>query len=491
MFMESGHEQAIFLLDRDGIVTYGNAGALDILGCLPGELIQQPFTRFCRPEDIGNCELEKELAAAAEEGHVDRDWWHVREDGTRIWCHDTTTPLHDELGQVCGYMKVVREIETARGDADPRIEQLHRRSDELLKMLAHELRVPLAPVRHAPELLGQSGADGTVQPAHTQIEEQIEHMAGLVDNLLDASRIMRGQLTLQREPVELATVINRAVETSQTEMDHRRHQLTLSVTSEPVWLDADQVRLSQVLSNLLDNAARYTDSGGKIRLAAWREASQVVISVRDNGRGIEPQLLPRVFDLFEQAAQPTGRREGLGIGLMLVRSLVELHGGQVVARSGGPGKGSEFIVRLPALSRSPKWGTREPVKPADRKLRVLVVEDMVSSAQVLSAMLQRLWGHDVEVVHDGVSAIEKARATHPDLVLLDIGLPELDGFEVARQLRQDHAFDDLLVAALTGYGQEEDRRRGQEVGFDEHLIKPVSVTELERVFMHPKLTRVS
>jgi signal transduction histidine kinase/CheY-like chemotaxis protein len=366
-----------------------------------------------------------------------------------------------------------------------------RRKDEFLAMLAHELRNPLAPIRNAAILLGADSLDRESElEARAIIGRQVDHMVRLVDDLLDVSRILRGKIELKIEPVELTSVINRAIETSQPLIHAHEHQLTLALPSEPVWLNGDAVRLAQALSNLLNNAAKYTDRNGRLRIAAQRDAQDVAIRIEDNGMGIEPDFLPHIFDVFMQADRSIARSQGgLGIGLTLVRSLIELHGGTVTAHSEGLGTGSTFTVRLPVISLAERPSHVE-FRPAEvRRLRVLVVDDNVGSARILAALLTKFWGHDVHMAFNGNDAVEAALQFRPELILLDIGLPGMSGYEVASHLRRHPEFDTTILAALTGYGQLEDRRKSHEAGFDEHLVKPTSVHDLQRLFAHPKLAQ--
>ncbi len=354
-------------------------------------------------------------------------------------------------------------------------------------MLAHELRNPLAPIRNALALLGmdEDAANDTAW-AREVIERQVQHMVRLVDDLLDVSRIMRGKISLRKEPVELATVISHAVETARPVLDALKHELFVSTPAEPIWLDADTVRLTQVIANLLNNAAKYTEQGGRIALSSERQGDQAVVRVRDNGIGINSEMLPRIFDLFTQVNQHDERSQGgLGIGLTVVRSLIEMHGGSVVARSDGPGQGSEFLIRLPVLTR-PRRGEvhDEPTRPAVEPVRrrVLIVDDNNDSARSLARVIGRIGGHEVRTAHDGREGIELVESFQPDIVILDIGLPGMNGYEVARRLRALPGGDRLFLVAMTGYGQEEDRRRSRDAGFDRHLVKPVAVEALSELF---------
>jgi PAS domain S-box-containing protein len=364
-----------------------------------------------------------------------------------------------------------------------------RRKDEFLAMLAHELRNPLAPIRNALALLSLKAVDEpTADQAREIMTRQVEHLSRLVDDLLDVSRIMRGKIELRKEPVEAATIVHRAVETVQPLIQAHGHELSIRLPSRPVWVEADMVRMAQVIANLLNNAAKYTPFGGRIEVEVQESERAVAFRVRDNGIGIEPPLLPKVFDLFTQAECSIERAQGgLGIGLTLVRNLVEMHGGTVAVSSGGKGQGTEFVIALSTLAPQQQTLARQTSREGVRPMRILVVEDLVGSAKLLAAMLRKFWGHDVVMVHDGLEAIKAAKRFRPQLVLLDIGLPGISGFEVARRLRQMPETQGALLVALTGYGTLEDRRKAREAGFDEHLVKPSSVDSLEQLFSHPKL----
>jgi CheY-like chemotaxis protein/nitrogen-specific signal transduction histidine kinase len=401
-------------------------------------------------------------------------------------------PLKPPLAEPSAVLSSPSAWEQAEKELLARIAELTRvnqRKDEFLAFLAHELRSPLAPIRNALVLLSMGDTDAeSAEHARQIMERQVEQMVRLVDDLLDVSRIMSHKLELRKEPVELVTVVNRAVETAQPAIYAKAHELTISLPPEPVWLEADPIRLAQAITNVLNNAAKYTEPGGHIWLAAEQQGDHVAIRVRDNGIGIGNELLPRVFDLFAQAETSIDRSQGgLGIGLTLVKTLVELHGGNVEAASGGPHRGSEFTLRLPVMARHSKPEPAPRLTKVMPELRILVVEDVVGSAKILATMLRKFWGHQVEIAHDGLTALDLARQFHPDLIFLDIGLPKLSGYEVAKQLREDTNFERTLLVALTGYGQEEDRQQTEAAGFDEYLLKPASVADLERIFAHPKL----
>jgi signal transduction histidine kinase/CheY-like chemotaxis protein len=359
-----------------------------------------------------------------------------------------------------------------------------RRKDEFLATLAHELRNPLAPVRNAIHVLHLKGSD---QPelrwCREVIARQVDHLTRLIDDLLDISRITRNKLELRKQRVELTDVINGAVETSRPHIEQCGHKLTVTLPPEPIYLNGDVVRLAQVFLNLLNNAAKYTERGGQITLTAERQGSEAVVSVKDTGVGIAADNLPRLFQIFFQADRSLEKSQGgLGIGLSLVRRLVELHGGKVEVRSPGVGKGSEFIVRLPVLVEKPKPprsqdsvgnGTPKPM-PARR---ILVVDDNQDAADSL-AMLLRLNGNEVDTAYDGLAGVEAFERLQPDMVLLDIGMPKLNGYDACRRIRAQARDNDTVLIALTGWGQEEDRSRSVEAGFHGHLIKPVDLAAL-------------
>lgn len=365
------------------------------------------------------------------------------------------------------------------------LREADRRKDDFLAMLAHELRNPLAPIRSGLDLLAAAGAEA---PVVELMKQQVEHLVRLVDDLLDVSRITRGKITLRREVVELAPIVQRAAETARPLIHARRHQLFVSLPPEPVWVEADPVRLAQALTNLLNNAAKYTDAEGRIDVVARCGENHLMLAVRDNGIGIKAEMLPKVFDLFTQADQSLERSQGgLGIGLTLVRSLVEMHGGSVSAASGGEGQGSEFVIHLPF--HAPRLAAAAPPAALGDvpSRRILVVDDNVGAAKMLALLLTRISDHQVHTAHDGLSALEAARDHRPEIVLLDIGLPRMNGYEVARRLRQQPEFEQTVLVALTGYGSEDDRRRSIEAGFDEHLVKPPSLESLQRLAVHHRL----
>jgi signal transduction histidine kinase len=365
------------------------------------------------------------------------------------------------------------------------VEQADRQKNEFLSMLAHELRNPLAPIRNAVTFLRLTGdSDPDVEWARDLIDRQVGHMVRLVDDLLDVSRITRGKIRLELQCLDLVTVISSAVETSRPLIEAAGHHFSISLPEEPLWIHADLARLSQVLSNLLNNAAKYTPERGRISLVARREENEAVVHVCDNGMGIPGEMLAKVFDLFTQVDRSLDRSQGgLGIGLTLVQRLVEMHGGRVEVASEGAGAGSTFTVRLP-MAVSPPTAVPlvdpEPAGASASQLRVLVVDDNVGAAESLGRLL-RLEGHQIRIAYDGITALEIANKFEPDVVVLDLGLPGIDGLEVARRLRSNPSTSRMLLLALTGYGQAEDHRRSAEAGFDHHFNKPLDYSALSRL----------
>ena len=405
--------------------------------------------------------------------------WLFHSESGRAY-NDREISFAERLGQ-----RAAIAIENAR--VYTAVRDTGRRKDEFLAMLAHELRNPLAPVRNALEILRGGNADAPlVDKALATMERQVDHLARLVDDLLDLSRVMRGKITLRKQKVALDTIIQRALETTLPVIEARQHELIVNLPEEDVWLVVDEVRIAQILANLLNNAAKYTDVGGHICLQCDVEDGELLVRVRDDGIGMELAEQSHIFDLFQQVESSLERSHGgLGIGLTLVRRLAEMHDGSVSARSAGPGKGSQFLVRLPAqmrkrLSENKATTTKRIADAPAGKLHILVVDDNVDAAEMLSGLL-RLDGHEVTCAHEGRSALEQATELRPEVILLDIGLPGMNGYEVAQQLRQQEAFGNTLIVAVTGFGQEIDRQRTQHAGFDHHLVKPVQPQKIREV----------
>lgn len=358
-----------------------------------------------------------------------------------------------------------------------------RRKDEFLAMLAHELRNPLAPIRSGLDVLELLGTDRDIL---NTMQRQVEHLVRLVDDLLDVSRIMRGRIELRQELAELQAIVQRAVDSVRPLVEVHHQQLTVDLPPEPVQFRADAVRMAQVIGNLLNNASKYTPDGGRIELRAEVQPGTLTVIVRDSGIGIAPEVLPEIFELFTQDQRTIDRSQGgLGIGLTVVRSLIEMHGGTVAAYSEGSGRGSEFTVRLPIRREANETAELAPMGArggnSAAAIKILVVDDNLPAAEMLRRLLQKLGPYQVYLAHDGITALAAAKQHRPELILLDLGLPRLDGFEVARRLRQDRQFDRVKVVAVTGYGTAADRRRSFDAGFDEHLVKPPAIAALQQI----------
>ena len=373
-----------------------------------------------------------------------------------------------------------------------RLQEQDQRKDEFLATLAHELRNPLAPIRNGLQImrLAPGNAEAS-ERIRSMMERQLGQMVHLIDDLLDLSRISRGKIDLRKERIELASVITQAIETSRPSIDQAGHELLVEVPPGPIYVDADLTRLVQVFSNLLNNAAKFTERGGRVQLAVQLMGADAVVSVTDNGIGIPTHMLPHVFEMFTQVDGDLGRsRGGLGIGLSIVQRLIQMHGGSVEARSDGPGRGSEFIVRLPvalSLTLNKLADEGNSVRPTAR-LRILVADDNLDAAESL-AMLLTLEGNETRTAHDGLEALDVAAAFRPDVMLLDIGMPKLNGYDVCRRIRQQAWGKNIVVIALTGWGQEEDKRRSLAAGVDAHLVKPVDFAALQKLLTGVTATR--
>jgi PAS domain S-box-containing protein len=447
-----------------------------IIGYSRAQLLERGMQDVTHPDDLpGNLELLKRLIAEGTPFEVEKRY--VRPDGSSVWVHNSVSLIRDAAGTPQSVIAVTIDI-TERRKVEAALIEAAQRKDQFLAMLAHELRNPLAPIRNAAQVLKVvGGGDSKHEWAREVIERQVQHLTRLVDDLLDVSRITSGKVVLRRESIDVATIVNRAIETTRPLIDGRHHALAVTLPSAPLRVEGDLTRLVQVVANLLNNAAKYTDEGGRLALSVTREQDDVVITVSDNGVGVSADLLPHIFDLFTQADRSLDRSQGgLGVGLTLVRQLVEMHGGSVEARSAGPRCGSEFIVRLPVshgqVGRQAAARAEAPDSVHPQSMRVLVVEDNLDSAEMLSFMLS-LAGHETRIARDGAGALQAAGEFQPHVILCDIGLPGLDGYEVAKRLRAQPAFNGARLIAISGYGQEEDRRLSRDAGFDYHLTKPV------------------
>jgi PAS domain S-box-containing protein len=474
LLIESVQDYAIFMLDPEGRIASWNPGAERIKGYKAAEIIGQHFSIFYSSEDVASGKPQRELETALREGRVEDEGWRVRKDRSQFWANVIITAVYDRQGTLRGFAKITRDMTDKQ-----RVVQLQladKQKNEFLAMLAHELRNPLAPIRNGVELLKMSRtAEPEVHETTRMMERQVVHLVRLVDDLLDVSRIVTGKIHLDTEPIDVNEVVDRAIEEVQPTLDARGHELMLTRPARQIIVNGDMVRLAQVVSNLLSNAAKYTEKPSQIWLAVEPRDKEVLIRIRDPGVGMEAEDLSRVFNLFEQADSSISRfRGGLGIGLTLVKRIVELHGGSVSATSPGLSQGSEFVIRLPASEATSAanqgfHSAREMKRQMGR--RILVVDDNVDAAISVAQMLKN-WGHEVQTAFNGPDAIEKAKTYRPQIVLLDIGMPGMSGYEVAKQLRAQQELEGVIITALTGYGQAEDRSRSREAGFNHHLTKP-------------------
>jgi PAS domain S-box-containing protein len=484
LLVESVKDYAIFMLDVEGRVASWNAGAERIKGYSASEIVGRHFSLFYPQEAREKKFPEQELALAKEHGRYEDEGLRVRKNGAAFWASIVITPVYDAQNVLRGYAKVTRDLsERKRAEA---LEDSARRMNEFLAMLAHELRNPLAPIANALSLLAKRPtADAKELWVRDVLRRQTAQLSRLVDDLLDVSRITRSAMTLERRPMDLRKAVRSALDASMQWVEAHRHALEVRLPEAPLEISGDEVRLTQIVQNLLHNAAKYTPDGGRIELELRAQAGEALLVVRDTGVGMTPELLACAFDLFRQGSQSLERTQGgLGVGLTLVQRLVRLHGGSVEAHSAGPGQGSEFRVRLPLAEplqdAQPAAPPLQPSEPAPRR-RVLVVDDNKDAANALRLLLEGE-GHEVRTAGDGMAGLAIAREYGPEVVLLDISLPRLDGYETARRMREDARLRDVTLIAITGYGQSHDRARAAAAGFDHHLTKPVEYASLQRLF---------
>ena len=465
----------------DGIVTSWNPAATRLFGYQPAEIIGKSIMTIVPPELYSE---EIEILARLRHGERMEHFETVRiaKNGHRIDISLSISPIRSEDGTIIGASKIARDV-TQRKRNERLLREADQQKDEFLATLAHELRNPLAPICAAAELLKNAKSLAPELRAATAIlERQARHMTHLVDDLLDISRITSGRIRLQQEVVDLGELLGNVIETQRQSAQTARHQVTLATPGAPVHVSGDRVRLTQILANILHNAVKYTSPGGRIEIAL-RTEDQAVVSVRDNGMGIPAEKLEHIFEPFAQLDTSHEHGDGgLGIGLTLTKRLVELHGGSIEARSAGRGKGTEFLIHLPTVAASPAKRASVAHRRSDpsASCRVLIADDNHDAAVSLSMLLQAM-GHDTRVVHDGIEALEEAELFRPQVVLLDIGMPRLDGYETARRITGRPWAADTRIVAVTGWGQETDRQRAKEAGFHRHLVKPVNLEALKEI----------
>ena len=481
LLVESVSDYAIFMLDPTGRITTWNSGAEKIKGYKREEIVGRDFSVFYPQEAVARRWPQLELALARERGRFEDEGWRVRKNGSRFWANVVIAPVWDSTHRLRGFAKVTRDL-TARREIE-QLQRSERRVNEFLAMLAHELRNPLGPIQSALDVVERQPDDpGVARWAHALIHRQVRHLARLVDDLLDVSRITRGKIELKPETVDLRALVEHVVDALQSVVDAARQQLVVT-TEGPLMVRVDPTRCEQVLTNLVGNASKYTPEGGRITLRGRVLGGLASLTVSDNGIGMSADLLPRVFDLFVQGERGLDRRGGgLGVGLTLAKRLTELLGGTLTATSAGLGLGSEFTLAFP-LIESPERrqpSTAAAKSAAGQSRRVLIVDDNQDAAEALAALVEIL-GHEATVLHDGRAALELAPSKQPDFILLDIGLPGMNGIEVAQLLRKMPALHRTRLIACTGYGRDENSQKIGDGGFDRHLVKPVTASDLEQI----------
>ena len=474
LLVDGVRDYAIFMLDPTGQIASWNSGATNTTGYRADEVIGRNFDSLFRSEDSASDKPQALLDTARVEGRAEDEGWRVRKDGSLFWANSVVTALRNNGNSLRGFAMITRDL-TERRRMET-LEESERQATNFLAMLAHELRNPLAPIRNAVAVMKTPGINPSSSAfALDVIDRQALHMSRLVDDLLDVSRITTGKIVLRKEPIDLSLAVGQAIEMSKPVIGSYSHQLRYTPATIPLALEGDLTRLLQVFTNLLDNAAKYTPRGGIITVTSEQIGGEAVVKVQDTGTGIPATLLPRVFDLFVQGDRSLARSEGgLGIGLALARRLVQMHGGTIEAQSAGAGYGATFVVRLPLAqaAASLPLGNVKPTQPSAVSRKILVVDDNRDAAQTLCAYLQGS-GNSVRVAFDGPSAFALASEFQPDVVLLDIGLPGMSGYEVAALLRAEPRFRDTVLVAVTGYGREADRDRARQSGFNHHFTKPV------------------
>jgi len=496
-FVEQVEDYAIYAMDENCRATTWNKGVLKVLGFEENEFIGQDIRNIIFVPEATELGIpEAEFQAAAELGSASNDRWMMRKGGQRFWASGITSSVKNDSGLIVGYSKVMRDLTDKKRDEDEladlasRYSETNRRMSEFMATLAHELRNPLAPIRNALDLMAMSAISAENEELRVLMDRQVSQLIRLLDDLLDISRIGRGKIVLQRSVVDLGTVVESAIEASIMLITDKEQGLKLDFCQEVVWVNIDSARITQVASNLLNNASRYSDAGCVIRVSlkvdhGAGDSGLAIMTIEDNGIGISPDRLSEIFQMFAQVDDSLGRGQaGLGVGLTLVKTLVELHRGTVVAESDGEGKGSVFTVRLPLASPAIDIVADQSTKTwpiCERTFQVLVVEDMRALRTIMSRLLEKL-GHRVQVAEDGLAALESMTQVIPDVIFSDISMPGMTGYDLARKIRSLPTVTGTYMVAMSGHGQLSDRNLSKQSGFDEHMVKPVDIAKLKEFF---------
>ena len=496
-FVEQVEDYAIFAMDENCRATTWNNGVMKVLGFEESEFIGQDIRLLIFvPEAIELGIPVAEFETAAQLGSASDDRWMMRKGGKRFWASGITSAVHDDRGNVVGYSKVMRDLTDKKRDEDELVDlaarhsESSRRMSEFMATLAHELRNPLAPIRNALDLMGMSTLSSENEEMRLLMDRQVRQLIRLIDDLLDISRIGRGKITIHRQVATLRTVVESAIEASGLLIQEKGQILHLDLCEEEIWVNVDPARITQVVSNLLNNASRYSDAGCVIKLSLSMDRESVeqdmaMMTIEDNGIGISAERLGEIFQMFAQVDDTLGRGQaGLGIGLTLVKTLVELHRGPVLAESDGVGKGSRFTVRLPLAAPNDKSIDETPAKEwpiCERSFQVLVVEDVRALRTIMARLLEKL-GHRVQVAEDGLAALESIAQVIPEVIFSDISMPGMTGYDLARKIRSLPNVSEAYLVAMSGYGQLSDRQQSRESGFNEHMVKPVDISKLRDFF---------
>jgi PAS domain S-box-containing protein len=487
LLVENVEDYVIYMLDPNGVVVTWNAGAARIKGYSAAEIVGAHFSKFYSQEDVIAGKCEHRLAMAMATGRYEDEGWRLRKDGSRFWASGAMTALRDDAGTLIGYGEVTRDLsERVRAEAErvqlARIEEAQRRKDEFLAIMGHELRNPLAPLVTAAHMIRLRGGRAT-EAEMGVLDRQLRQMTRIVDDLLDASRAMRDRVQLSLETIEIGKVLANALDLAAPLIEERRQELFVDVPQHGHLVRVDPERMAQVFGNVLNNAAKYTPSGGMIKLGAERRGDDIEVIIQDNGQGIAAEMLERVFDLFAQADPGLARTAGgLGIGLAVARRIVREHQGEIVAQSDGLGHGCRFVVRLPAVAAAlacTPAGREAPATPSVKR-RVLVADDNVDFVEMFKAVVED-WGHEVRAAHDGPQALRVCEEFEPEMVFLDIGLPGMDGYDVAQRMRTMAFGEKMRIVAVSGYTRETDRKRASSSGFSDYFAKPLDLSDIEKL----------